>query len=174
MWLAALASLALSAAPARDAGVPALKSIADGGVELPKAAPVSAENSKLKTEVAELRSRVESLESRLSSFEKLEKKVDALKADLDAEQQRKDTVEREAAQHKANVAAGTSSVTAALVQLEQGNNTFAVEGWLKNAEGNYTGTARALVTQARAALVNGDLSAARRLLTQAVYESAAP
>lgn len=183
-----LASVALAQgrAQVKDGGVAALKPVAavvDAGV--PEAqrgpAPVSgSEVEKLKKELVELRARTADLETRaaraeglVGDVEKLKKRLDDVRADFDAAEAKRANIERELETRKANVAQANATVTGVLQQLSTGA-TSNVDAWLRGAEQQYSGNAQKLVSLARAALAQGDLSAARQYLNLALLEPAGP
>lgn len=197
LFLSVVASVALAqgkppvvtrppaAAPARDAGVaPVRVSSVDAGVPAAAPAPAAAsghtpEVEKLRKEVNELKLRTADLERQLAKadtlngeLEKLNTKVDDLKAQLkqvsDAEQRRADA-EEAVVTRKTQTAAASSNLNAVLVQLMSGN-TSGIEPSLRYAESVFTGAAQKDVQLARAALVQGDVAAARQLLMLALIE----
>ena len=182
--LAFVASFALaqgkSAPAARDAGVAVVRpSPVDAGVP---AAPVASgptpELEKLRKEVADLKLRTAELERQLQAksdggdIDKLSKKVDALTEKVtrlsEAEDRRADA-EEAVATKKANTAAASSNLNAVLLQLVSGN-TKDIDPSLRYAESVYTGNAQKDVQLARAAIAQGDLSAARQYLMLALWE----
>ncbi|MFZ5439340.1 MAG: hypothetical protein ACOZQL_04990 [Myxococcota bacterium] len=168
----------------RDAGV-ALppKVTADAGVPEPLRkpdAPTTADVEKLRKDVAELRARVTELEPKAAKadalaadVEKLRKKLDALQADFDAAEERRASIEREAANRKAQTAQASATVNTVLQQLSLGN-TSNVDAWLRTTEQQFSGNASKLVSLARAAMAQGDLNAARQYLNLALLEASAP
>lgn len=166
--------------PTRDAGVPAPK--VDAGVPTPEPlrnpnAPPAAELEKLRKDVAELRTRVTDLEAKAAKadslaadLEKVRKKLDALQADTDAAEEKRATLERELATKKAQTTQASATVNVVLQQLTTGN-TSNVELWLRGAEQQYSGNASKLVSLARTAIAQGDLTAARQYLNLALLEA---
>lgn len=181
--VAALAGAQGKPAPqpaARDAGVSAPK--VDAGVPTPEPsrnpnAPPAAELEKLRKDVAELRTRVTDLEAKAAKadalaadLEKVRKKLDALQADSDAAEEKRANLERELATKKAQTTQASATVNVVLQQLTTGN-TSNVELWLRGAEQQYSGNASKLVSLARTALAQGDLTAARQYLNLALLEA---
>jgi predicted nucleic acid-binding Zn-ribbon protein len=183
--LAFVASFALAqsktpAPAARDGGVTLVRpSAVDAGV--PAAQVVSApspELEKLRKEVLDLKLRTAELERQLlaksasSDLEKLNAKIDALTEKLtkvsEAEERRSDA-EEAVATKKANTAAASSNLNAVLLQLVSGN-TKDIDPSLRYAESVYTGNAQKDVQLARAAIAQGDVSAARQYLMLALWE----
>lgn len=195
LFLSVIASVALAqgkppavtkppaAGATRDAGVaPVRVSPVDAGVPAPAPAAASGptpEVEKLRKEVNELKLRTADLERQLAradalsgELEKLNTKVDDLKGQLkqvsDAEQRRADA-EEAVVTRKTQTAAASSNLNAVLVQLMSGN-TSGIEPSLRYAESVFTGAAQKDVQLARAALVQGDVAAARQLLMLALIE----
>jgi hypothetical protein len=184
--LSAVASLALAqgkptAAAPRDAGVSLVRPVAvDGGVQLVTSPGPAPEVEKLRKELNDLKLRTAELERQqqakadalTADLEKLGKKVEDLKVQLkvlsDAEERRADA-EEAVVTRKTQTTAGAASVNAVLVQLVSGN-TNNIEPSLRYAESVFTGPAQRDVQLARAALVQGDLAAARQYLVLALIE----
>lgn len=174
----------------RDGGVPPpararAAPVADGGVPAPAAIPTapSGEVERLRKEVNELRLRTLELErqqqakvdEQKSQVEALGKTVEELEAQMksltDAEARRAEA-EEAAVTRKTATAAASASLNSVLGVLASGN-TGGVEASLRYAEGVFTGNAQKSVQLARAAIAQGDVSAARQYLVLALLEAEA-
>lgn len=186
--LSVVASVALAqgkpapAAP-RDAGVATVRPVrpvaVDAGVPVVVAGPAP-EVEKLRKEVNDLKLRTFELERQqqaktdalTSDLEKLSKKVEDLKTQLkqvsDAEERRADA-EEAVATRKAQTAAASVNLNVVLLQLVSGN-TSGIDPSLRYAESVFTGNAQKDVQLARAAITQGDVSAARQYLMLALWE----
>ncbi len=153
---------------APDAGVPEPAKPPPPVARLP-----DPEVERLHREIADLKAVVErqasQVDTLVTSLEKVGKQVAAVRADLaDAEQRQADEKQRLEARRAATSQA-LSGVEAALQQLSMGNSN--VGDALRLTDGAFTGNAARAVQYAKAALANGDLSAARTWLSIAVSEA---
>lgn len=173
----------------RDAGVPlparAKAAAVDGGVPAAAAIPAapSGEVERLRKEVNELKLRTFELErqqqakvdEQKSQVDALGKTVEELQAQMkslsDAEARRVEA-EEAAVTRKTATAAASASLNSVLGVLASGN-TGGVEASLRYAEGVFTGNAQKSVQLARAAIAQGDVSAARQYLVLALLEAEA-
>lgn len=168
------AGVATRAAGGRDAGT-----VADAGVvEARRApdAPSAAELERLRQRVLELEARATELEAQGRRVEALTKKVEqtadalaAFKREVNEREEQRLEAERKAAEARARLEAVNKSLLAADQQLATGATN--IGDTLRAAEATYTGPALQYVQAARAALANGDLGSARRLLLLAVLEA---
>ncbi len=161
-----------------DAGIP--KGV-DGGmpeVKLvcppPAKPPPDPELATLRHEVVELKALVArqaaQTDTLLTSVEKVSKQVAAIRSDLADAEQRKADAKNQLDTRRAETTQAINSLNWATQQLSTGSTTNVGDA-LKLAEAAFTGLALKDVQNARLALQNGDLSAARQWLSLAMAEA---
>jgi hypothetical protein len=161
-----------------DAGTP---KVLDGGmvdVKLicpppPKPTP-DPELERLRHELTELKALVArqaaQTDALLTSVEKVSKQVAAIRSDLADAEQRKADAKTQVDAQRASTTQAIASLNWATQQLSTGSAN--VGDALKVAEAAFSGAALKDVQNARLALQNGDLSAARQWLALAMAEAA--
>ena len=173
-------------AAARDAGVAPARTTAasDAGVPMPAASGInSMEIDRLRKDVNDLKMRSveaervqqQKADALSAQFEKLSSQLEGIKSQLtrvtDGETRRAEAEQSVVSQRSATASA-SASLNSVLGVLASGN-TSGIEPSLRYAENVFTGNAQRNVQMARAALAQGDVSAARQYLLLALSEAEA-
>lgn len=158
--------------PTADAGVPTAATAQSGPT--PEVEKLRKELNELKLRTAELERQGQAKADALNEqVEKLTKRLDEMRGQLtklSAAEDRRADAEEAAQAKRAATAAATTSLNTVLTGFSSGN-TAGAEASLRFAETAVTGSARNYVQLARAALGQGDLTAARGYVILALMEA---